>query len=680
MSDGKGGRGGEDAEKTKGRKGSTSKDSLIATTKTPTAALKDSKTPRTPEAHALRDRAVVDAAARQASMGNPGMLENLQSYIDNTPGKLRQPVNTEEVKALVSEFRDQMSKSPAVPATAMPDLLERLAHQRERPEDEDFEDDDSLYNEGLQLALEASNLEIAQLRAQVAGYHDLQKQSFLEVFPDPTEVPKSTKAAANKNGKVLPKKRSSSPPPLETITPVSHTSGILARLDQRLNAQMEEQSRVNSELLGAISSIQRTIAFGSPLAPPGPQGSGAGADSHGSAVFRPDPSATASSSSRSFKAQGNTRSAHVSTSPPKSSRHTHTGRDDDDDQRSQFSDDTVEAELNISAEEARDAAIERININFGGQHAEVSLTADELLSLIHSKNGLELLTLDGGVAVHRGDSSMKTRPCNSRGSPKISELAYEGTLGPMMSRLCYHIFPLNPNQMLAGQADYVRVLDEMAMQRLVHNDCEGAMAILNEKKQYSILFEMIGDIFAEVLLTTDSIPTNGRWATTYTIILLLVMTQLQRVSLNRLNPALLPGKDIYALVTQLRSLWQMKPSRECQVAPTVPGLYMAFTILWVDCFVCGSRTCNKATCTKCQSSATSYKAAKASHDKAKSDYVRALNAKSPAHSKADIVRLKKEWDIQYPAPSEDSAAPLESLLEIQHTVSYRRLLKNRYMY
>jgi hypothetical protein len=218
MSDGKGGRGGEDAEKTKGRKGSTSKDSLIATTKTPTAALKDSKTPRTPEAHALRDRAVVDAAARQASMGNPGMLENLQSYIDNTPGKLRQPVNTEEVKALVSEFRDQMSKSPAVPATAMPDLLERLAHQRERPEDEDFEDDDSLYNEGLQLALEASNLEIAQLRAQVAGYHDLQKQSFLEVFPDPTEVPKSTKAAANKNGKVLPKKRSSSPPPLETIT------------------------------------------------------------------------------------------------------------------------------------------------------------------------------------------------------------------------------------------------------------------------------------------------------------------------------------------------------------------------------------------------------------------------------------------------------------------------------
>jgi hypothetical protein len=208
------------------------------------------------------------------------------------------------------------------------------------------------------------------------------------------EVPKSTKAAANKDCKVFPKQRSSSPPPLELVSVTS----IVGELNQRLVDQMVEQSKVNSELLGAISSLQQSIAIGSPLAPPGPTGSGAGAGSHGSAVFRPDSSATDSSSSSSSKAKG---------------------------------------------------------------------------------------------------------------------------------RLCFHLFPLNPNQMMAGPADYWRVLDEMAMQRLVQKYCDGAMDTLNEKKQYSTLFEIIGDILAEIILTTDSVPTNGRWATTYTIILLLVITQLQ---------------------------------------------------------------------------------------------------------------------------------------------------------
>jgi hypothetical protein len=136
MSDGKGRRGGGDSE---GRRGSTAKDSLILTARTPTAVLKDSKTPRTPEAQSLRDIPVGDAAARQAAMGNAEMLENLQTYIDNTPGKLRYPVNTEEVKGLVSDFRVQMSKSPAAHATAMPDLLDaELTKQRASPEAEDL--------------------------------------------------------------------------------------------------------------------------------------------------------------------------------------------------------------------------------------------------------------------------------------------------------------------------------------------------------------------------------------------------------------------------------------------------------------------------------------------------------------------------------------------------------------
>ena len=70
MSDGKGGRGGDDAERSKGRRGSTvAKESLtgMATTRTPSAAMRDGKTPRTPETQGAVDRAVVDAAARQAA-------------------------------------------------------------------------------------------------------------------------------------------------------------------------------------------------------------------------------------------------------------------------------------------------------------------------------------------------------------------------------------------------------------------------------------------------------------------------------------------------------------------------------------------------------------------------------------------------------------------------------------
>jgi len=274
---------------------------------------------------------------------------------------------------------------------------------------------------------------------------------------------------------------------------------------------------------------------------------------------------------------------------------------------------------------------------------------------------------------------MKTRPCNSRGSPKITELLHEGSLGSAMSRSCCHVFPINPHQMIAGQADQLMCMDNMAMQCLVQRDCDGAMDILNEKKEYHTLFQIIADIFEELELTTDSAPTHGRWATIYTIVMLFVITQMQRVSLNRLNPSLLPGNDIFALVPKFRSLWQVRPLRETSIVPDAARLYMAFTILWLDCFFCGSRTCNRATCSKCQSSATSYKAAKVLHDKAKSDYVRTLNAKSPALTKPELTRLKKEWDVQYPAPSETSAAPFESLLEIQHTAPYRRLLKNRYM-
>ena len=678
MSEGKGGRGGDDSDKSKGRKGTTAKDSLISTTaRTPAAVLKEGKTPRTPEAQALRDRAIVDAAARQAAMGNAGMLENLQTFIDHSPGKLRYPVNSEEVKGLVSDIRDQMTRSPSAQATAIPGLLDlrdaELAKKLARQETDDLEDDDSLLMEGYQLELAAKDRENADLRAQLQELH---MQSLREVFPAGGVPPKVT---ATKNGKVGPKKVpvSLSPSPPEEAMPWRDRH--IADLNQRLADSVAEQSKVNAEVLGALFSLQQQLATGSPLAPPRPTGSEAGAGAHGSAVFRSESAAADSSSSRSYSAKGNNRSVHVSTSSPKSVRRSHPERDDEDDQRSQFSDDTVEADPNVSAEEARAAAIDRITISFGGQHAATSLTADELLSLIHSKHGLELLTIDGGVAVFKGDPSMKTRPCNSRGSPKISELAHEGSLGPTMSRLCCHVFPINPNQMKAGQADHLMCMDNMAMQCLVQRDCDGAMAILNEKKEYYILFEIIGDIFEEVDLTTDSAPTNGRWATIYTIVLLFVITQLQRVSLNRLNPSLLPGHDIYALVPKFRSLWQMRPLRETSIVPDAPRLYMAFTILWLDCFFCGSRTCNKATCSKCQSSSTSYKSSKVLHDKAKSDYVRTLNAKSPALSKPEIIRLKKEWDVQNPAPSETSAAPLESLLEIQHTAQYRRLLKNRYM-
>jgi len=369
--------------------------------KTPIAISKDSKTPRTPEAQGLRNKAAVDAAARQASMGNPEMLEKY------TPGKIRVPVNTEEVKGMVSYIRDQMLKNPS----AVPPLLDlrdaESAKHRAGQEAGDFEDEDSLYDEGLQFALDASSLELeashrenAVLREQFETYKEAPKQSYLDVFPDPMVAPKPTQVAATKNGKVLPKRSSSSPPPLELLPASQFNQSYV----QRLVNHIDEQAKENSALFGAISSLQQSL---SPLAPPRPTGSGAGAGPHGSTVFRPDSSAANSSSSRTSNAKGNNRSVHLSTSPSKSGSRTHTERDDDDEQRSQFSDDTVEADSNVSAEESREAAIDRIPINFGGQPTSTSLTPDELLSLMHSTHVLELLTLDGGVAVFRGDASMK---------------------------------------------------------------------------------------------------------------------------------------------------------------------------------------------------------------------------------------------------------------------------------
>jgi hypothetical protein len=105
--------------------------------------------------------------------------------------------------------------------------------------------------------------------------------------------------------------------------------------------------------------------------------------------------------------------------------------------------------------------------------------------------------------------------------------------------------------MMAFQADHLMVMDNMVMQCLVQRDCDGAIALLNEKKEYYILFQIIGDILEELDMTTDSAPTNKRWATLFTIALLFVITQLQRVSLNRLHQSLLPGNDIFALVPKI---------------------------------------------------------------------------------------------------------------------------------
>ena len=296
-----------------------------------------------------------------------------------------------------------------------------------------------------------------------------------------------------------------------------------------------------------------------------------------------------------------------------------------------------------------------------------------------AKDSLTGLSTASSKTPRTPEAQAAPKVSNARSQPISSTVVHQGSLGMLIERLCAHSLPLNHPEMIAFFEDQLKICDAMARTCLEREDCQAALSILNDKEARQHVFEIIRDIMEEIGLDTNNAPSNGRWATTYLILLLFVITQLQRVYLNRWDPSMLPGNDIVALVGNIRNLWMMWASREVTLKPSVANLYLAFCLLRIDCNNCGSRVGTVSTCLKCQSTSTSYKTAKASHDKAKGEYGPSVASKTLAPSKQEMAKLRKQWDIDHPAPSEVSAAPLDSLLENQQTAPYRRLLKIRYM-